>query len=153
MIQNITSAIKTKLASSLTYASDSGYEDANIDELVQSNKYPFFNVLAEGWEIDRPNGMSRTQVERWTVSILIQFAVRALKVQEAKQGSSGRVGIYEMAEDIWTALKNETLSGEISGILPQSSVAIDVIESEGNNERYFIGAAEMRIKAFKDIGF
>lgn len=153
MIAETITKLREILESSLTYANASGYEDANIEELVQLNKYPFFNITCEGWETTQPNNMSIRAVERNVINILIQCATRALTLQVAKQGDSGRIGIYEMLEDIWTAIRtNPNLDKTVDGYLPGSSVIIDVVEAEGNNERYFIGAAEMRIKLYKDIG-
>ena len=148
-------ALRTTLqaGTDLTYASDSGYEDADVEELVQLNKFPFFNITCEGWETAPAPNMNIKHLERTIYDMLIQFATRAMKKTLAKQGDSGRPGIYDFADDIWDTIRADpTLGRVINGYLPGSSVLVDVVEVQGNNERYFIGAGEMKIKLYKDIG-
>ncbi len=155
IIKDTISALRTTLEgySGLSYAVDSGYEDADVELLVQTNKFPFFNITCEGWETGPPPKIDIRHLERNTINVLIQFATRAMKKTIAKQGDSGRVGVYEFAEDIWAAIiQDPTLGNQVGGYLPGSSVSIDVVEVQGDEERYFIGAAEMRVKFYKDIG-
>jgi hypothetical protein len=152
---DIISALRTQLLNyvGLSYVHDSGYEDKNIEALVQTNKFPFFNIISEGWETNGTSGIKIDQFERHISNILIQFAVRAMDTVVAKQGDSGHTGIYDFADDIWDAIRSDkTLGKKVNGYLPNSSVLIDIVEAEGDNQRYFIGGAEMRIKFYKDIG-
>jgi hypothetical protein len=155
VIKNTISAFRTQLVNyaTLSYASDSGYEDADVEALVVSNKFPFFNITCDGVEIGQTDKMQLKEFERNTVSLVIQFATRAMKKTIAKQGDSGHTGIYEFAEDIWAAIRSDrTLGSAVNGYLPGSSVIIDVVEVGGEDEKFFIGAAEMRIKFYKDVG-
>lgn len=155
LIKDTISALRTTLEgySGLSYASDSGYEDADVEALVQTNKFPFFNITCESWETGPPPNLNIKHIERNTINVLIQFATRSLKKTIAKQGDSGTNGIYDFAEDIWDAIiQDPTLGDYVHGYLPGSSVDITVVEAEGNEERYFIGAAEMRVKFYKDVG-
>lgn len=153
MITEIITAIQKHLTTEISYASDSGYVDKDIDELVQSNKFPFFNVICEGWEVAEPEGMNRKAMERNIIRVLIQFATRSAKIIEAKLGNSSKAGIYDFAEDIWVALRtNPTLDGLTTDLSPTHSTDISVVEAAGNNERYFVAGAEMRIYYIKDVG-
>ena len=155
IIKNTITALRTQLeaASGLSYATDSGYEDADVEALVQRNKFPFFNITCEGWETGPVPNINLKHLERNTISLLIQFATRSLRKTIAKQGDGGQVGIYEFAEDVWEALREDsTLSANVGGTLPGSSVLIDVVEVQDGAEKYFIGAAEMRIRFYKDVG-
>lgn len=155
IIKDTISALRTQLQdyAGLSYASDSGYEDADVEQLVVSNKFPFFNITCEGMETGPTDNMRLSHFERNTVSLLIQFATRSAKKVIAKQGDSGHVGIYDFAEDIWDAIRSDTTLGAVvNGYLPGSSVAIEVVEVEGPDNKFFLGAAEMRIKFYKDTG-
>jgi len=155
LVGDTITALRTQLqaASGLSYASDSGYEDADVVEMVQSNKFPFFNITCEGWTTSPTDKMRLENFERITMDILIQFATRALKLTIAKQGDSSHIGIYEFADDIWTAIKaDKTLGSVVHGYRPGSEVSITVVEAGDATNRYYIGAAEMRVKFYKDQG-
>ena len=155
IIKDTITALRTTLEaySGLSYAADSGYEDADVEQLVATLKFPFFNITCEGIETGPPPNINIRHLERNTISLLIQFATRSMKKTIAKQGDTGHTGVYDFSEDIWDAIRADpTLGSVVGGYLPGSSVAIDVVEVQGDTDRYFIGAAEMRIKFYKDTG-
>ena len=118
LVGDTISALRTQLlenATLATYASDSGYEDADVQALVQSNKYPFFNITSDGWETRPTDKMKLEHFERHVINVVIQFATRALKATIAKQGDSSHVGIYDFAEDIWAAIKADKTLGGVVG--------------------------------------
>jgi hypothetical protein len=146
-IATLNAKVKALLAT-ITYAQDSGYADADVMDLVQINKFPFYNVICEGYTVGNAGNIKMRHLERWTYSILIQCAVQAMTLNVARVGDDTRVGIYEFTEDIRAALKSDTtLDGEVYGMEIDSSIDIDV-SSTGRDT--FIGAAEIRIKYYED---
>jgi hypothetical protein len=155
MVESIITALRAQLIAypALYYAHDSGYEDEDVEELVQGNKFPFFNITVEGWSTGPTNNVNVAHLERLNVTLLIQFAVRCLKRKQAARGDSGNVGVYEFAEEIQNAIRSDPkLGGAVHGYLPGSSVDIDVVAVGSQGDRFFIGAGEMRLKLYKDIG-
>jgi len=152
-IGTVITAVKSKLASSILYAKDSGYEDADVYELVQLNKYPFFNVTADdGLSIGDAEKIREPYGERWEFKILIHLGVQAMKMEIAKRGDNTRPGIYRFAEDVWAALKSDpTLGGVVWGMVPGAEITIDVAGINRKKDSFFLGAAEIRISFFKDV--
>ncbi len=137
----------------LYYCHDSGFEEADVEQLIQVNKFPFFNILAESWTVMPTDNMNIKDVERREIDILIQFATRALKPLIAKQGDTGHIGLYQFADDLWDAIVSDpTIGGIVDGYTPGSSIQMATTSIEIESERFFIGAAEMRVKFHKDIG-
>lgn len=155
IIGNTITALRDQLvaASGLDYAKDSGYENRDVLELVQKNKYPFFNIISTGKRVGPTDGLDIKQFERHTISIVIQLATRAQSLKVALSGDDSRTGMYDFVEDIWTAIKTDrTLGGAVNGYVPGSSIEIEVIDAGGEQERLFIAAAEMKLQFYKDMG-
>lgn len=153
MVKEVISALRSQLADEIVYAKDSGYEDRNVESLIILNKFPFFNITSSGWEIGPTDNVNIAHLERVITTIVIQFATRSSDMTVAKQGNSGKVGIYDFADDIWGAIRSDpTLGGVVRGYLPGSSCQNTIVEAEGDAERFFIGAGEMQIKFYKDVG-
>jgi hypothetical protein len=152
-MKDVVNALKGQLDSNATllaYAKDSGYVAHDPRDLVQTNKFPFYNILPMGTRIEKVGNVSFKELERVVYTVSIQFATRAQKVNIAMLGDSTRKGIFDFQEDLWSAITaDRTLSGAVYGILPGSSVNIDMIETE-DQERLYIAGAEMTIEFYRD---
>lgn len=155
VIGNTITALKDQLlaAAGLDYAHNSGYENQDVIELVQLNKYPFFNVVSDGKRVGPTSGLDIKDFERHTINIIIQLATRASKLNVALSGDDSRVGMYQFCDDVLDAIKaDKTLSGAVNGYLPGSSIEIAVIDTGAGQDRVFVAGAEIRLQFYKDIG-
>jgi hypothetical protein len=148
-IKIVTGALRTQLINyaDLSYAKDSGYEDEDVEDLIQKNRFPFFNIYAEGEEITKVENVGFENMERHIINMVIQFASKSMKLKEAKTGTHG---LYNFKNDIWKAIRSDkTLGGNVLGFLPPANIIIDIMQT--GEEKFFIAGAEMRIKFVKDL--
>jgi hypothetical protein len=140
----------------LSYAFQSAYVAEDPYELMEKDKFPFFNVVPSDARIERAvDDMSRKEFERHVFPVLIQFATTSMELNIAIMGDDNsdtyRVGILDFSDDIWTAIKfDETLGGIVDGILPDNtSIPMDYLERE---DRFFVARAEIRVEFYRDVG-
>jgi len=151
LLGKLTEQIKNNVA----YLNESGYYCRDTFELVQLNKYPFFNVIPTPTatiEVSSPARISNKDIERHIYSVTIQFATRSLVINTALMGDDVKKikGLFDVWADIWNAIKvDRTISGTVSGLLPASSINFDV--AQDTIDKYYIAVGEVNLKFYKDI--
>lgn len=144
-----------QIKNNVDYLNDSGYYCRDTFELVQLNRYPFFNVIptpTNTIEVSNPAGISNKDIERHIYNITIQFATRSLIINTVLMGDDVKQikGLFDVWSDIWKAIKiDRTISGTVSGLLPASSINFDV--AQDTIDKYYIAVGEVNIKFYKDI--
>lgn len=133
-----------------------GYYCKDTFELIQLNKYPFFNVIPSPTatiETTTPADMSITDIERIIYSVIIQFATRSLVIGTALVGDDVKKvkGLLDVYEDIMQAIKiDKTVGNTVNGLLPGSAINFDV--AQDINDKYYIAVGEINLKFYKDAG-
>mgnify|MGYP000875856337 CR=1 FL=1 len=152
LLGKLTEQIKNNVA----YLNESGYYCRDTFELVQLNKYPFFNIVPSPTmtiETTSPADMSITDIERIVYTVIIQFAARSIVIGTALIGDDIKKvkGLLDVYEDIMQAIKvDKTISNTVSGLLPGSSINFDVAQDV--NDKYYIAVGEITLKFYKDVG-
>jgi len=145
-----------QIKNNVDYLNDSGYYCRDTFELVQLNRYPFFNVIptpTNTIEVSSPTGISNKDIERHIYNVTIQFATRSLVINTALMGNDVKKikGLFDVWADIWKAIKiDRTVSGTVSGLLPASTINFDVAQDV--NDKYYIAVGEITLKFYKDVG-
>ena len=133
-----------------------GYYCKDTFELIQLNKYPFFNVVPSPTmtiETTSPTGMAIVDIERIVYTVIIQFAARSIVIGTALIGDDIKKvkGLLDVYEDIMQAIKiDKTIGNTVSGLLPGSSINFDVAQDV--NDKYYIAVGEITLKFYKDVG-
>ena len=133
-----------------------GYYCKDTFELIQLNKYPFFNVVPSPTmtiETTSPTGMAIVDIERIVYTVIIQFATRSIVIGTALIGDDVKKvkGLLDVYEDIMQAIKiDKTIGNTVSGLLPGSSINFDVAQDV--NDKYYIAVGEITLKFYKDVG-
>ena len=141
------------LTAEISYCSDSGYINRNSWDLVEGDKFPFFNIIKPSQTIKPVNNMGFNDIERRVYKIEIQFATSALNERTALTGDDNNNGIEEFAEDILTAIKTDfTCNGSVQGLNPEN----ETIEWEYVPEVLFlknayIARATITLEYYKDV--
>ena len=140
----------------LAYASNYAYVANDPYQLMEKDKFPFFNIVPGDSRIQRGvDGISKKEFERHILPITIQFATQSMELDIAIMGDDAsdtyRVGILDFSDNIWDAVKfDETLGGVVEGIVPDdTAVPMDYIERDDTS---FIARAEIKIEFYRDIG-
>jgi hypothetical protein len=140
----------------LTYANPSGYHSESVLRLIQLNKFPFYNVIpfpgSDSYRIETVPNMSFKDIERHIYRIQIQYAVRAMAVNEAIMGdiTKGVTGVLDFQKDMWDVITADiTLGGTVRDILPGYSTGFDMVQDE--EDKLFIAGGEMTIEFYKDV--
>lgn len=145
-----------QIKNNVNYLNESGYYCRDTFELVQLNKYPFFNVIpapTNTVEVSSPAGISNSNIERHIYNVTIQFATRSLVINTALIGDDVKKikGLFDVWADIWKAIKiDRTVSGTVSGLLPASTINFDV--AQDTIDKYYIAVGEINLKFYKDMG-
>ncbi len=144
-----------QIKNNVSYLSDSGYYSRDVFELIQLQKYPFFNVVPaqiNTIEITTPERMSIQGIERYIYSVTIQFAVRSLVINTALMGDEIKKikGLLDLLQDIWTAIKvDRTIGGTVSGLLPGSTANFDI--AQDTIDKFYVAVCEITLRFYKDI--
>lgn len=151
-LKTLITSLKTQLENyaGLSYASKTAYVAKNPIALMEKNRYPFFNVLPEGTVTEKVDNISFTEMERNIHTVVIQLATMSLKEDVCVMGDNNTTGMLDFIDDIWSGIKSDrTIGGSVNGILPGSTVNIDILEL-GDEDRVFVAQAELRIEFYKD---
>lgn len=152
LLGKLTEQIKNNVA----YLNESGYYCRDTFELVQLNKYPFFNVIptpTNTIEVSSTAGISNKDMERHIYNVTIQFATRSLVINTALMGDDVKniKGLFDVYEDIMASIRiDETIGKTVDGLLPGTSINFDVAQDV--EDKYFIAVGEISIKFYKDVG-
>lgn len=144
-----------QITNNVKYLSDGGYICRDTFELISLNKYPFVNVYPNSVNTitnDYVANISKTEMERFIYSVIIQFAQRSLNVNTAIMGDDVKKvkGILDIYQDIWEAIKiDKTIGGKVNGILPGSTINFDVVQD--TVDKYYLVAGELTIQFYKDV--
>jgi hypothetical protein len=140
----------------LSYASLSAYVAADPYQLMEKDKFPFFNIVPGDLRIERgPDKTSQKEFIRYILPVAIQFATSSMELNIAVMGDDNsetfRVGLLDFAEDIWNGvIFDETLGGAVDGILPKdTAIPMDYI---ARDDLMFIARAEFKIEFYRDKG-
>ena len=154
MRKEIIIALRSQLTAfpALAYAHESGYIAEDPYDLIQTNKFPFFNIIpTPNSEIGKVDNVSFREMESHIIPILIQFATRSIIKNVAVMGDGATIGILDFMEDLWDGVSaDRTIGGTVGGINPGTTIMIDVLELE-DKDRIFIAGAELTIEFYKDI--
>jgi hypothetical protein len=136
----------------LSYASLNANVAEDTWDLVEKNKFPFFNILPDNKKILRGiDGVSRNELERHVFPITIQFACASMRLNVAMMGDEANEvkGILEFSDDIWDAINFDlTIGGTVDGILPgDSEIPTDYVKGEDSK---FLAQAEIKIEFYRD---
>ncbi len=141
----------------LSYANQSAYLAEDSYELMEKDKFPFFNIVPGDAKIEPgPDDMGKDEFERHIYPLDIQFATSSMELNIAIMGDDSsdtfRIGILDFSNHIWEAVRSDkTLGGIVDGIVPDNtSIPKDFIKD--NDKNMFIARAEIRVEFFKDIG-
>lgn len=152
LLGKLTEQIKNNVA----YLNESGYYCRDTFELVQLNRYPFFNVIPTPTmtiETTTPENISSKDIRRIIYSVIIQFATRSLVISTALMGDNVKniKGLFDVYEDIMASIRiDETIGKTVDGLLPGTSINFDVAQDV--EDKYFIAVGEISIKFYKDVG-
>jgi len=139
--------------SGLDYAYDSGHTAENVIELIQLNRFPFWNLVPDGVRYEKVDNVPFTQMERKIYPIVIQFATRSMEMNRAVMGhtATGKKGILDFSDDLWEAIKSDrTLGGVVRGVLPEFTINIEILDATGDQDKFFVAAAETTIEFFSE---
>ena len=137
----------------LSYAHASGYANADVGELIELDRFPFFNVICApgNEEYKKTDEFIFTQIERHILPITIQYAVRFMAANYAVLGDGTNPGIAEFTKNIWTIIKKDrTLGRVVSGIVPGTPIIISPVKVVTNESAVFIEGREMTIQFYRD---
>lgn len=153
MMKEVIEALQIQLQNypDLSYASSTSFVGENPFDLVEKNKFPFYNLMP-GNERNTPvEGMGDDEMERWVYPVVIQFATASMNINAAIMGDSHTVGILQFSKNLWEGVRfDKTLGDVVQGIVPGFSVNKDYIKHSRLGS--FIGQGEMTIEFFEDIG-
>lgn len=138
--------------SDLSYASQTNYIGEDPFDLVEKDKFPFYNIVPGDERQETVSDMSDDEMERWIYPIIIQFASSSMNLNVAIMGDEDKsiVGVLQLSKNLWEGVRSDkTLGGVVQGIVPGFTVHKDYIK---NKIGYFIGQGEMTIEFYKDIG-
>ena len=139
---------------SLTYAAQCAYLSEDPYELMEKNRFPFFNVVPGDQRIEMGlDNFSKVEFERHIYPVMIQFATSSLRLNVAIMGddTNNKKGILDFSDDIWTAIKfDRTVNNTVDGIIPSNSVIPNDFIKDNNS--LFIARAEIKIEFYKDFG-
>ena len=135
----------------LSFASEYSYVAEDPYELMEQNRYPFWNIVPGDERREPLEEMSEVEMERHIYPITIQFATRSMRINVAVMGDpeNNIIGILDFSDHIYQAIIfDRTLDNVVDGILPGSSVPRDYLKDDS----MFIARAEMTVEFYKDIG-
>lgn len=154
-IKDVTEALRDQLVaySGLVYAKDSGYAGNDATVLVQLNKFPFFNIVPVNQLITRMPNMSFDELRRNTFEVQIQFAVFAIKADDAITGTASNKGIMDFSKDLLDGIfSDETLGNIVTGFPEEDQeINIDFLTIDDPEGQRYIAGGEMNVKFYKDI--
>jgi len=154
-VKQLLGKLTEQIKNNVSYLQE-GYYCKDTFELIQLNKYPFFNVVPSPTmtiETTSPTGMAIVDIERIVYTVIIQFATRSIVIGTALIGDDVKKvkGLLDVYEDIMQAIKiDKTIGNTVSGLLPGSSINFDVAQDV--NDKYYIAVGEITLKFYKDVG-
>jgi len=154
-VKQLLGKLTEQIKNNVSYLQE-GYYCKDTFELIQLNKYPFFNVVPSPTmtiETTSPTGMAIVDIERIVYTVIIQFAARSIVIGTALIGDDIKKvkGLLDVYEDIMQAIKiDKTIGNTVSGLLPGSSINFDVAQDV--NDKYYIAVGEITLKFYKDVG-
>jgi hypothetical protein len=148
-------ALQTQLQNfpDLSYASRTNFVGEDPFDLIEKNKFPFYNIVPGSERNEPVEDMSDDEIERWVYPITIQFASSSMNLNAAIMGDTGKgiVGVLQLSKNLWEGVRfDKTLGGIVQGVLPGFTVFRDYIKDPKRGS--FIGQGEMTLEFFEDIG-
>lgn len=146
-------ALKNQIVNNVSYLTEGhGYIKSDSWDLIQKDKFPFFNIVNVGTKIIEVPRMSFKEAERHIIDFQIEYAVSSFDINELYEGDSNNVGIDEFTEDIWSAIKTDfTLNGVVDG-QPVDDEGMEWEAAPGilKPNLAYIAGYTMRLKFYKD---
>lgn len=136
---------------SLEYAYKNSYIAEDPFELMEKNRFPFFNVVPGDQRVEPLEDMSEQEIERHIYPVTVQFATSSMKINVAIMGddANNKVGILDFSDDIWEAITfDRTLGGVVHGILPGYATPMDYLKDTDK----FIARSELIVEFYIDKG-
>ena len=137
----------------LSFSKDSGYASRDIAELIQLDRYPFFNVTygSEDEVYEKVSDLSQDEIERHLLPIAIQYGVRAILKEVSVLGDDNNTGILDFSDFIWEAVKSDrTLGGVVSGLIRPLSMRISPVTILPEEPSVFKEGREMLVMFYRD---
>ncbi len=149
IMKNVLLALANQLSNhpSLDYSKECSYIAEDPYELMEKNKFPFWNIVPGDERREPLEKMSEVQIQRFIYPVSIQFATRSMRINIAVMGDDNHVGILDFSKHIQEAIDFDPTLGEtVDGVLPGSSIPRDYLKDND----LFISRAEMSIEFYKD---
>lgn len=151
-MEDVILAVLTQLKAfpQLSFAKECAYIAEDPYELLEKNRFPFYNVFPGDERVVETDGIPFSQFERHIYPVTIQFATRSLRINVAIMGdvTTGAVGILKFSDYIWNAITfDRTLGGLVDGLMPKTDVPKDFLK---DNDQ-FIARSEIVMEFFKDV--
>lgn len=155
MMSDVITALQNQLYNfpDLSYAQNTGFVADDSFDLIEKDKFPFYNIVPGNERIEEVDGMSDDEMERWVYPVSVQFATSSMNTNVAIMGDESKdiVGILDFSRNIWQGIRfDKTLGGVVQGIMPGSTIRRDYIKDKKLG--LFIGQGEILIEFFEDIG-
>jgi len=154
-VKQLLGKLTEQIKNNVSYLQE-GYYCKDTFELIQLNKYPFFNIVPSPTmtiETTSPTDIPIADIERIIYSVIIQFATRSLIIGTALVGDDIKKvkGLLDVYEDIMQAIKiDKTIGNTVNGLLPGSAINFDV--AQDINDKYYVAVGEINLKFYKDMG-
>jgi len=138
----------------LSYAFQSAYIAEDPYELMEKDRFPFFNVVPGDERIEvGVDNTSNLEFERHIYPVTVQYATRSMNLNIAIMGddAKNKIGILDFSNDIWSVIRFDiTLNGVVEGLVPSTtSISKDFLQGE---DKMFTAIAEIKIEFYKDFG-
>jgi hypothetical protein len=155
-MKRLLTVLLNQILNNVEYLKDGGYICRDTFELISLQKYPFINVYPNPVSTisnEQVANISKSDMERYIYSVIIQFAQRSLYINTAIMGDDIKKvkGVLDIYQDIWDAIKfDTTIGGAVNGIVPGSVINFDVIQD--TIDKYYLAAGELSIQFYVDKG-
>lgn len=136
---------------SLEFAYKCSYIAEDPFELMEKNRFPFFNIVPGDKRVEPLEDMSEQEIERHVYPVTVQFATSSMKINVAIMGddANNKVGILQFSNYIWEAIIfDRTLGGAVHGILPGYATPMDYLKDSDK----FIARSELTVEFYIDKG-
>ena len=132
------------------------FEDEMTLELAGA--HPWVNINIEDVKIKAADNLDIRDYERHIYPVVLFFSNRAVCKADVKRGTkittdgtpSGDPGLFDIYDDIQTAIKADPTFGGVVKRLPYSSEFASDVKQYQNGE-YWVGRAAVMFEVYKDI--
>ncbi|PKL35871.1 MAG: hypothetical protein CVV44_20355 [Spirochaetae bacterium HGW-Spirochaetae-1] len=148
---DLVKAIKTQLAAAPGLAYVKHFDTSeNENDLVKKGKFPWVNVKITNRRTTIAGSLSRRTHKRIICNVIITFSVRDVSFKNAMEGGTDIKGIWDLQNDIDTALDADLSFGDLVNKSPYDpDTATDAVSIDSG--RFWIGRGATKFNVFSDV--